>query len=85
MGHVAPPIRRRILRIGGIVLASLLGLVSLAVAGAVFFLQGERMGAFVAKVLPEMRGKLSFAPFTGRRVCWSTSWSNAPLHFPSMA
>ncbi len=41
-------------------LASLLGLVSLAVAGAVLFLQGERMGAFVAKVLPEMRGKLEF-------------------------
>jgi autotransporter translocation and assembly factor TamB len=60
MGHVAPPIRRRILRIGGIVLAGLLGLVSLAVAGAVFFLQGERMGAFVAKVLPDMRGKLEF-------------------------
>ena len=41
-------------------LASLLGLVSLAVAGAVFLLQGERMGAFVAMVLPEMRGKLEF-------------------------
>ena len=41
-------------------LASLLGLVSLAVTGAVFFLQGERMGAFVGKVLPEMRGKLEF-------------------------
>ena len=41
-------------------LASLLGLVSVAVAGAVFFLQGERMGAFVGRVLPEMRGKLEF-------------------------
>ena len=41
-------------------LASLLGLVSVAVAGAVFFLQGERMGSFVAMVLPEMRGKLEF-------------------------
>jgi len=57
---VASPVRRRILKITGIVLASLLGLVSLAVAGAVFFLQGERMGAFVAKVLPEMRGKMEF-------------------------
>ena len=57
---MAPSVRRRILKISGIVLASLLGLVSLAVAGAVFFLQGERMGAFVAKVLPEMRGKLEF-------------------------
>ena len=41
-------------------LASLLGLVSLAVTGAVLLLQGERMGTFVAKVLPEMRGKLEF-------------------------
>ncbi len=57
---MASPIRRRILKWSGIVLASLLGLVSLAVTGAVFLLQGERMGAFVAKVLPEMRGKLEF-------------------------
>jgi autotransporter translocation and assembly factor TamB len=42
------------------VLASLLGLVSLAVAGAVFFLQGERMGALVGKILPEMRGRMEF-------------------------
>jgi len=58
--EVAPSIRRRILKITGIALASLLGLVSLAVAGAVFFLQGERMAAFVGKVLPEMRGRLEF-------------------------
>jgi len=57
---VASPVRRRILKLSGIVLASLLGLVSLAVTGAVFFLQGERMGALVGKVLPEMRGKLEF-------------------------
>ena len=60
MGHVASPVRRRILKLSGIVLASLLGLVSLAVAGAVFFLQGERMGALVGKVLPDMRGRLEF-------------------------
>jgi autotransporter translocation and assembly factor TamB len=60
MEHVASPVRRRILKLSGIVLASLLGLVSVAVAGAVFFLQGERMGAFVGRVLPEMRGKLEF-------------------------
>jgi hypothetical protein len=46
--------------LSGIVLASLLGLVSLAVTGAVFFLQGERMGALVGKVLPEMRGRMEF-------------------------
>jgi autotransporter translocation and assembly factor TamB len=57
---VASPIRRRILKISGMVLASVLGLVGLTVAGAVFFLQGERMGAFVGKVLPEMRGRLEF-------------------------
>jgi autotransporter translocation and assembly factor TamB len=42
------------------VLASLLGLVSLAVTGAVFLLQGERMGALVGKILPEMRGRMEF-------------------------
>jgi autotransporter translocation and assembly factor TamB len=42
------------------VLASLLGLVGLAVTGAVFLLQGERMGALVGKVLPEMRGRMEF-------------------------
>ena len=57
---MASPVRRRILKWSGIALASLLGLVSLAVTGAVFFLQGERMGAFVGKVLPEMRGRLEF-------------------------
>jgi autotransporter translocation and assembly factor TamB len=57
---VASSLRRRILKISAIVLASLLGLVGLAVGGAVVFLQGERMGAFVAKVLPEMKGKMEF-------------------------
>ena len=57
---MASALRRKILKISGIVLASLLGLVGLAVAGAVVFLQGERMGAFVGKVLPEMRGRLEF-------------------------
>jgi autotransporter translocation and assembly factor TamB len=57
---VASPLRRRILKISAIVLASLLGLVGLAVGGALVFLQGERMGAFVAKVLPEMKGKMEF-------------------------
>ena len=57
---MASPVRRRILKWSGIVLASLLGLVSLAVTGAVFLLQGERMGALVGKILPEMRGRLEF-------------------------
>jgi autotransporter translocation and assembly factor TamB len=65
---VASSVRRKIFKWSGIVLASLLGLVSLAVAGAVFFLQGERMGAFVGKVLPEMRGKLEF-----RSIRWPAS------------
>ena len=82
---MASPVRRRILKWSGIVLASLLGLVSLAVAGAVFFLQGERMGSLVAMVLPEMRGKLDSDPFAGPRACWSMSWPNALPHFLSMA
>ncbi|HEX7597121.1 MAG TPA: hypothetical protein VF518_02840, partial [Polyangia bacterium] len=57
---MAPSFRRRILKISGIVLASLLGLVGVAVAGAVFFLQGPRMAAFVGMVLPEMKGQLQF-------------------------
>ena len=55
-------------------LASLLGLVSLAVTGAVLLLQGERMGTFVAKVLPEMRGKLEF-----RSIRWPARQTPHPV------
>lgn len=57
---MASPLRRRILKISAIVLASLLGLVGLAIGGAIVFLQGDRMGAFVTSLVPEMRGKLEF-------------------------
>lgn len=55
-----PPVRRRIFRIAGFTLAGLLGLIGVVLAAAILFLQGPRMGAFVGKVLPDMRGHMVF-------------------------
>lgn len=54
------PVRRRIFRIAGFTLAGLLGLIGVVLAAAILFLQGPRMGAFVGKVLPDLRGHMVF-------------------------